>query len=61
MTVTYTLTQTGDFRIHYQATTDRATPVNLTNHSYFNSLEAAPWRIRCSKCLPAGIRPPTRG
>ena len=36
MTVTYTLTQTGDFRIHYQATTDRATPVNLTNHSYFN-------------------------
>ncbi|HAB18217.1 MAG TPA: galactose-1-epimerase [Verrucomicrobiales bacterium] len=36
VTVTYTLTRDSDFRIHYQATSDQATPVNLTNHSYFN-------------------------
>lgn len=34
--VTYVLTTDGALRIEYEATTDRATPVNLTNHSYFN-------------------------
>jgi len=34
--VTYTLTDADEVRIEFTATTDRATPVNLTNHSYFN-------------------------
>ena len=34
--VTYTLTQRGDWRVDYEATTDRATVVNLTSHVYWN-------------------------
>lgn len=34
--VTYTLTERGEWRIDYGATTDRTTVVNLTNHVYWN-------------------------
>ncbi|MDP4285298.1 MAG: aldose epimerase family protein [Bacteroidota bacterium] len=36
VTVQYSLTDEDELKIEYNATTDKATPVNLTNHSYFN-------------------------
>ena len=36
VTVTYTLSDQSEFIVEYLATTDKATVVNLTHHSYFN-------------------------
>jgi aldose 1-epimerase len=34
--VVYTLADSGELRLDYTVTTDRDTPINVTNHSYFN-------------------------
>lgn len=36
VTVTYALTDANELVVSYHATTDKPTPVNLTQHSYFN-------------------------
>ena len=36
VTVTYALTDDNELKLHYKATADRNTLINLTNHTYFN-------------------------
>lgn len=36
VSVTFTVTARDELKIEYSATTDKATPINLSNHSYFN-------------------------
>lgn len=36
VTVTYQVTEKNEVKVTYKAITDAATPINLTNHAYFN-------------------------
>ncbi|MFA5446678.1 MAG: aldose epimerase family protein [Sphaerochaeta sp.] len=58
-TVTYLLKADGSLVIDYEATADGPTPINLTNHSYFNLAGAASGTIlehelqlHCDRYLP---------
>lgn len=46
ITTTYILSDDNEVKIHYQATTDKATVIGLTNHSYFNLKGAGNGTVR---------------
>jgi aldose 1-epimerase len=57
--VIYSLNQSGELRLEYTAQTDKPTPVNLTNHAYWNltgagsgGIENHLLRLNCSRYLP---------
>ncbi|MEJ7738178.1 MAG: aldose epimerase family protein [Chitinophagaceae bacterium] len=73
--VVYTLTSDNELKIDYTATTDKPTPVNLTNHTYFNlsagksptvldhvlMLNADKYTVVNAKLIPTGTHPPVSG
>jgi aldose 1-epimerase len=73
--VTYTLTDRDELIVDYLATTDKATPVNLSQHSYFNlagdarrdilghqlQLEASRYTPVDSTLIPTGQLAPVEG
>ncbi len=75
VTVTFTVTKDDALRIDYTAKTNKATPLNLTNHSYFNldgpasgaiddhvlELEADSYTPVDATLIPTGKIAPVRG
>jgi aldose 1-epimerase len=71
--VTYTLTDDNELVVSFRAATDKATPVNLTQHSYFNlagggdilghmlTLEASAFVPIDSESIPTGVLAPLAG
>lgn len=50
VSVTYTLEE-NTLSVHYCAQTDQTTPINLTNHSYFNLAGQVRQNICSNKCV----------
>jgi len=73
--VKYTLTANDELIVDYEATTDKATPVNLTQHSYWNlggegrgdilghvlALDASAFTPVDSTLIPTGVVAPVAG
>ncbi|HIF41535.1 MAG TPA: galactose mutarotase [Planctomycetes bacterium] len=69
--VTYSVTEDDELVIRYHATTDRPTPVNLTNHAYWNlggaveehelALHAAQFVPTDDDLIPTGAIQPVEG
>ena len=72
--ITFTVTARAELRIDYRATTDGDTPINLTNHTYFNLtgdasgdvlqqevwLKASQYTPVDSMLIPSGVISPVR-
>ncbi len=73
LSVTYTLTAESTLRLDYRATTDQPTPLNPTNHAYFNlaaagdvldhevTISADRYTVSDSALIPTGEIKPVAG